>query len=294
MDVSPLSDLAGRVYRYGRMVKFSHTVFALPFALAAVILAHQVRPVALSDLGWILLAMVGARSAAMGFNRIADRRFDAQNPRTCQRELPSGQLSLSAATGFVALFSALFMFAAAMLAPICFYLSFPVLAILFGYSYSKRFTWMAHLILGFAISLAPLGAWLAITKSFSLPILLLCLALMSYIAGFDILYACQDIAFDRRTGLYSIPARFGMDRARQVSAILHILCFGFFWGLYLAFDMGEIYLFTLGLIGYLLIWEHWLVRRDLEQIDIAFFHVNSLISVLLLLGIGADELMRGF
>lgn len=293
MRFSPLSEAAGRIHRYGRMVKFSHTVFALPFALAAVILAQRVGPLTLADLGWILLAMAGARSAAMGFNRIADRRFDAQNPRTRHREIPSGQLSLSAAVGFVALFSALFVLAAAMLAPICFYLSFPVLAILFGYSYSKRFTWLAHLILGFAISLAPLGAWLAIAKSFYPPILLLCLALMSYIAGFDILYACQDIEFDRRTGLYSIPARFGMDRARQVSAILHILCFGFFWGLYLAFHMGEIYLFTLGLIGFLLILEHWLVREHLDQIDIAFFHVNSLISVLLWLGVWADELVRG-
>lgn len=293
MRFSPLSEAAGRIHRYGRMVKFSHTIFALPFALAAVILAQRVGPLTLADLGWILLAMAGARSAAMGFNRIADRRFDAQNPRTRHREIPSGQLSLSAAVGFVALFSALFVLAAAMLAPICFYLSFPVLAILFGYSYSKRFTWLAHLILGFAISLAPLGAWLAIAKNFYPPILLLCLALMSYIAGFDILYACQDIEFDRRTGLYSIPARFGMDRARQVSAILHILCFGFFWGLYLAFHMGEIYLFILGLIGFLLILEHWLVREHLDQIDIAFFHVNSLISVLLWLGVWADELVRG-
>ncbi|OQY52737.1 MAG: 4-hydroxybenzoate octaprenyltransferase, partial [Desulfobacteraceae bacterium 4572_88] len=213
------SNIMNRILTYGRMIKFSHTIFALPFALSAVVLAQRQYPLVWTDIFWVLLAMVGARSAAMGFNRIADARIDANNPRTSQREIPSGKLELRSAVFFVIFFSAIFICSAAMLGRICFYLAPPVLALLFFYSYTKRFTWLAHLFLGFAISLAPLGAWIAIAKTFSWPILLLSLALMTYIAGFDILYACQDVSFDQKEGLFSIPVHFGTRKALLIAAM---------------------------------------------------------------------------
>ncbi len=285
--------LLERIVIYGRMIKFSHTVFALPFALAAVILAGRDYPVTLRDFFWILVAMVGARSAAMGFNRITDARFDAANPRTATREIPSGKLSLISAVIFVILFSGLFVFAAAMLGSLCFYLSFPMLAVLLFYSWTKRFTWTAHLWLGFAISLAPVGAWIAVAKSFSPDILLLSLALMTHIAGFDVLYACQDADFDRSQGLFSIPSRFGVKTAMRIAALIHCIAYGFFISIYIAFDMTGAYLLAVGIIGALLVTEHALVDPDdLRHIHIAFFHINSIVSVVLLLGVAGDALLR--
>lgn len=300
MKLAPFNAIPGkcrnaldRVMVYGRMIKFSHTVFALPFALSAVVLAQRRYPVAARTIFWILVAMVGARSAAMGFNRIADARFDAVNPRTAGREIPSGRLSETATAVFVLLSSAVFVLAAAMLGELCFYLSFPVLGILLLYSFTKRFTWMAHLYLGFAISLAPLGAWIAVTGDFSWRILPLCLALMTYIAGFDILYACQDIDFDRAEGLFSIPVRFGADRAMRTAGLIHGVSFALFLALFFIFDMQGPYLMSVGVIGALLLFEHWLVRPDdLSRIHIAFFHVNSVISVCLLAGVLGDECIR--
>ena len=213
----------GRVFlTYGRMIKFSHTIFALPFALAAVVLAQRHHPIIASDIFWVLLAMVAARSAAMGFNRITDSRIDGLNPRTRSREIPAGQISTAQAMVFVIFSAATFLLAAWMLGRLCFYLALPMLAVLFAYSYTKRFTWLSHLFLGFAISLAPVGAWVAMTKGMAPEIWLLSAALMTYIAGFDILYACQDVQFDRGAGLYSIPARFGVRRALQILSLIHI------------------------------------------------------------------------
>lgn len=282
-----------RILTYGRMIKFSHTVFALPFALSSVLLAWQHYPVSIEDLLWILAAMVGARSAAMGFNRIADAEFDAKNPRTAVREIPSGKLSLTAAKIFVLIFSGIFIFAAFMLGKLCFYLSFPVLGVLFSYSYTKRFTWLAHIYLGLAISLAPLGAWIAITKSFSPEILLLCFALMTYIAGFDILYACQDTDFDREQGLFSMPANFGIKKSLWIAKLIHTASFFFFLSIYFAFNMTDAYLMTAWIIGMLLVFEHWLVKPDdLTHVNIAFFHVNSIISLTLFAGVLADWVLR--
>ncbi len=281
-----------RMLVYGKMVKFSHTIFALPFALSAVVLAHRIRAVTFADVFWILIAMVGARSAAMGFNRIADAGIDAKNPRTANREIPAGELSLKYAIVFVILFSGLFIFASAMLGRLCFYFSFPVLGILFFYSYTKRFTWLAHIYLGFAISLAPMGAWVAIARTFSWPIVLLSLALMTYIAGFDILYACQDTEFDKKEGLFSIPVKFGVKRALFIASFIHFLSFCSFFMIHFAFEMNIIYMVTVFIIGCLLITEHWLVKPDdLSNINIAFFHVNSLISLVLFAGVLADELL---
>ncbi len=290
---TPGTGLGKRIVIYGRMIKFSHTIFALPFALAAVVLANRHTPVSLYGVSWILVAMIAARSAAMGFNRIVDAKIDAKNPRTAMREIPSGKLSRNSAIAFVFVSALMFILSAAMLGRLCLALSVPVLAVLCSYSYTKRFTWLAHIYLGFAISLAPLGAWIALTNSFAWPIVLLSLALMTYIAGFDILYACQDTRFDKHAGLFSIPAKFGIQKALMAAKAIHFISWCLFLWLWNAFDLGLIYFCTALVIGVLLIVEHQLVHPDdLSKIDLAFFHVNSIISVMLFLGILADELTR--
>jgi len=278
---------------FGHMIKFSHTVFALPFALSAVILASKQNYRIISwDIAWILLAMVGARSAAMGFNRIVDSKFDAKNPRTSMRAIPSGEITQTQSIIFVIIFSTLFLFSAAKLALICFYCAFPVLLLLFLYSYSKRFTSLCHIYLGGAISLAPIGAWIATTKSFDWPILVLSLALMTHISGFDILYACQDFEFDRNEGLYSIPAKYGIKTALFISALLHVICFLSFVSIYFLFDMNVIYILAVIIIGTALFIEHLIVKPDnLSRIPIAFFHINSTISLIFLTGIVGDVLL---
>ncbi|HDM78660.1 MAG TPA: 4-hydroxybenzoate octaprenyltransferase [Deltaproteobacteria bacterium] len=282
-----------KIKTYGEMIKFSHTIFALPFAFAAVILANREKPITFWMLFWILIAMASARSAAMGFNRLVDHKFDTLNPRTANRALPRGIISRKSTIMFVAVSSFLFILSAAALNELCFYLSFPVLLVLFGYSYTKRFTQWSHLFLGFSIGLAPLGAWLAVTGTFSWKILLLSVALMTYIAGFDILYSCQDIDFDRKTGLFSLPANKGPNFALRVSCLLHFLTFFSLVTLYIVFQLKRIYLVFLAAIGILLIIEHILVNpRDFSKVNIAFFHVNSIISILILGAILADEILR--
>ena len=275
-----------KILIYGKMIKFSHTVFALPFALSAVVMAWRDHAPRTSDLLWILVAMVGARSAAMGFNRIADAHIDGKNPRTAIREIPSGKLTGKEAIAFVLASAALFIFAAAMLGSLCFWLSFPVLFFLLFYSYTKRFTIYCHIYLGFAISLAPLGAWIAVTGTLSATPVFLTLALMTYIAGFDILYACQDIDFDLNQGLFSLPAQLGPKNAMAVSSLLHVATMIFLGAMSLTFEMHPVFFFFLGIIGILLIIEHRLVRPDnLTHINIAFFHINSLVSVFLFTGV---------
>lgn len=275
-----------QVRTYGNLIKFSHTVFALPFALAAVVLAHRQVPVTVGTLFWIVAAMAGARSAAMGFNRFSDYHYDRINPRTSNRPSVTGQIGLSAILIFIGLSSIVFVMSAAMLGRLCLMLSVPVLGVLFFYSYTKRFTSFSHLYLGFAIGLAPVGAWIAVTGTLDGRILLMSFALMTYIAGFDILYACQDIEFDRQAKLCSIPCNWGVHRAFSVSALLHGLTFFFLATLYFAFDLQAFYLTFLVMIGLLLIAEHYLVRPErMDKIDLAFFHVNSVISILLFLAV---------
>lgn len=282
-----------RITTFGRMIKFSHTVFALPFALAAVVLAQREHPLTAGSLFWLLMAMVGARSAAMGFNRIADADLDLKNPRTAGREIPTGKLSKKSAILFVVFFSGVFILAAAMFGKLCLYLSVPVLLLLFSYSYTKRFTALCHLYLGFTISLAPIGTWIALTGGFSPSILLLSFALMAYIAGFDVLYACQDEAFDRKEGLSSIPVRLGISWALRTAAILHSVALVFFVSIYVVFDMGSIYLAAVGLIGIFMVVEHRLIHpKDLSRIHIAFFHMNTLISITVFLGVLLDEVFK--
>ena len=284
--------LMKRMLIYGRLIKFSHTIFALPFALAAVLLAHRQQPIRLSTLGWILLAMASARSAAMGFNRYADYEYDRRNPRTANRPLAAGEIDKRSVFLFVLVSSFLFVFSAGMLGQLCLTLSLPVLVVLFVYSYTKRFTSLSHLVLGFAIGLAPAGAWIASTGGWDSRILLLSLALMFYIAGFDILYACQDIEFDCKERLFSLPACWGIERALKVSSLFHVFTLIFLFSVYPFFNLGFVYLGVLFLIGVLLLLEHKLVNpQQLERVNFAFFHINSAISVLLFLAVLLDTWM---
>lgn len=288
-----LTNFKNRIAVYGKMIKFSHTVFALPFALSAMVMAWRDHEPLLSDLIWILVAMVGARSAAMGFNRIIDADIDSANPRTAIREIPAGLLSHRDATLFVAGSSSIFIFAAAMLGKLCFILSFPVLFLLLFYSVTKRFTQYCHIYLGFAISLAPAGAWIAVTGTLSWTVFFLTLALMSYIAGFDILYACQDMDFDREQGLYSMPSRLGAVKSMIISSLLHLLTFISLVIMHFTFGMHPIFLPFVVIIGILLIAEHKIVTPDnLEKIDIAFFNINTLISLLLFSGVLVEAIVR--
>lgn len=275
-----------KIQDYGKMIKFSHSIFALPFALSAVVLAWEQYPPSIGVFFWILVAMVSARSAAMGFNRIVDADIDAKNERTAIREIPAGILSQKEAIFFVLISSVIFIFSAAMLSRLCLVLSFPVLFLLLFYSYTKRFTQFCHLYLGFAISLAPVGAWVAVSGTLSWGVVFLSLALMSYISGFDILYACQDIDFDREQGLFSLPSKLGASRAMMISKCLHGLTLVSFLFMHILFDMHPVFLLFIAIIAVLLIIEHRLVKPDdLTHINIAFFHMNSVISVVLLLGV---------
>ena len=279
-DKSPAEGILSKTVTYSKMIKLSHTLFALPFALSGLVLALREHNVTLPMVFWIIIAMVGARSAAMGFNRIADADIDAENPRTAIREIPSGNISRKEALIFTIFSSALLVFSAAMLSEICLWLSFPLLLFLFFYSYTKRFTWLAHIYLGFAIGLAPVAVWIAIAGIPELPVILLALVLMTHIAGFDILYSCQDIEFDRKKNLFSIPARFGIKKAFLFSAALHILTTALLSLLYFTAGFGIYYFIFIIVIAILYIIEHKIVNPDdISNINIAFFHINSIISV---------------
>lgn len=274
------------------MIKFEHTVFALPFALTGAFLAAGGAPSGWK-LFWIVVAMVGARSAAMTFNRIADVRFDRANPRTRTRALAAGALGLPFAIAFTAASSFLFIYAAFRLNLLCFYLSFPVLGILFFYSFTKRFTSWSHVVLGFSIGLAPLAAWLAVRGEFALPPVLLTGAVLLWVAGFDVIYALQDEAFDRTVGLQSIPARWGTRSALCCSAFMHagtvFLLFATAW----LTKLGWIAYTGVAIASGILAWEHWIVRpSDLSRINVAFFNLNGYVSILLFLFFATALLVR--
>jgi len=275
------------------MIRFSHTLFALPFALLAAVMAwasqppHTAAVFRWTDLLAILLCMVFARSAAMSFNRLADRHLDALNPRTENRHLPSGVLSVAGVATFTALSSLGFVAATLLFLPrnpLPLYASLPVLLFLFGYSFAKRFTLMAHFWLGTALALAPLAAWVALRAEVALPPVLLGLAVALWVAGFDIIYACQDVEFDRQAGLYSIPARFGVARALRLAALCHLGMVAVLALLPLAYpQFGTIYAGGVALIAALLLYEHRLVRPDdLTRVNQAFFQVNAVVSLGLL------------
>ncbi len=276
---------------YAQMIKLSHTVFALPFGLAALVILSRDHAITAEMVLWIVVAIVGARSAAMGFNRIVDAGIDARNPRTAGRHIPQGTLSVRQAASFTVLSAVVFVGAAAMLSPLCLVLSFPVLAILFGYSYTKRFTAASHLVLGISIGLMPLGASVAVAGTITAATAVLSLALTTYIAGFDILYACQDIEFDRKEGLRSIPSRLGIPAALTISSALHVISFVSLVALYWLLSLGIAYLLCLMLIGVLFALEHHLVRpTDLSRVNVAFFNVNSVISLMVLVSMALGVL----
>ena len=274
------------------MIKFEHTVFALPFALIGALLAGKGLPNA-SQLAWIVAAMVGARSAAMAFNRIVDTPYDRLNSRTSERALPRGTLSMQFAAVFTAATSALFIFSAWQLNALCFYLSFPTLAILFVYSFTKRFTWLSHIVLGFAIGCAPLAAWLAIRGEFAWPPVLLSGAVMFWVAGFDVIYALQDIDFDRRAKLFSLPSRVGIAPALKISTMFHGATVALLLATAMLMDLGWLAYAGIAAVGGILYWEHRLVTpADLSRVNVAFFNLNGYISILLLLTFAGDILIR--
>ena len=298
---SPAELIKSKFLHYSRLIRFSHTVFALPFALASVALAWPSHQVDLRSFFWILVAMVAARSAAMAFNRLVDRRFDALNPRTKNWELPRGSVKVWEAVILTVVTSSIFVYAASQLNFICFVLSPVALGIVFLYSLTKRFTWTSHLFLGLALALAPMGAWLAVSGS---PVALrelttpffLGMGVVFWLAGFDVIYSLQDHEFDRAHGLYSIPVRFGVAGALRLSSLFHGCTVIFLAAVGFSAQMGLIYWFGLGIISIILFWEHRLVTvTDLSRINRAFFDFNAYVSIGYLIATVADIfLVSGF
>ena len=260
-----------RVSVYLSFVRFSHSVFAAPFALAGALLASRHVPITGPVVGWILVAMVAARSAAMGFNRLVDARIDARNPRTAGRELPRGAMTIGEATLFVAMASLIFAFAAWQLSPLCLLLSPVALAIVFWYSLAKRYTTWTQLFLGLAMAVAPVGGWLAVGGRAGWEPWLLALAIGAWVGGFDVLYACQDLEFDRANGLRSIPVRFGVARSLLISRGMHVLAIVCLMSLPWVTPLPVFYLAGVGVVAAMLAYEQSLVRADdLSQVKRAF------------------------
>jgi 4-hydroxybenzoate polyprenyltransferase len=273
-----VKDLFARVVSYGRMIRFSHSVFALPFALTSAALAAR-GELRATQVVWIVVAMVGARSAAMGFNRLADQALDERNPRTAGRELPRGALSRWEVWVFVVLSAGALVLAAGMLNPLCLALSPVALLVVFGYSYTKRFTALSHLFLGLALGVAPVGAWLAIRGRFEPVPILLALAVIAWVSGFDTIYACLDVEFDRRAGLYSLPARLGVPVALGVARGLHVAAVVFLAWLYWLTPLHPLYLGGVMVVAILLAYEHSLVRADDLSRVMQAFNLNGWVSL---------------
>ncbi len=279
------------------MIKFEHSIFALPFALTGALLA--VRQSGLSaraawgKIGWIVVAMVGARSAAMAFNRLIDSGIDARNPRTRLRHLPSGVLTRGFTWGFVAVSALVLVFAAGELNPLCFRLAPLALGIVFFYSFTKRFTSFSHLVLGFALGVAPAAAWIAIAGALDPRILWLTAAVTFWTAGFDIIYACQDFEFDSVEGLFSLPRRLGIAGALRVARLFHVLMIACLLALVYSFHLGALSVAGVAAVTGLLIYEHSLVKpNDLSRVDAAFFTMNGYVSMLFFVFWAADILWK--
>jgi 4-hydroxybenzoate polyprenyltransferase len=289
---TPLTGLVSRIRATLEMIKFGHSIFALPFALTGAVLAARGWP-SWRQLLWITAAMVAARSAAMAFNRIADVKFDALNPRTSARALPSGQLTLAFAIGFTAVSCGVLVLAAYELNPLAFKLSPLVLLLLLGYSYTKRFTSWSHLVLGTCLGLSPVAAWTALRGDVEPAVLMLGGAVMFWVAGFDLIYACQDVDFDRRQGLFSIPARYGIRTALWLSGLMHMAMLILLMVVARMENLGWLAFAGLALVAALLAYEHGLVRpADLSRLDAAFFNINGYVSVLFFLTWAGDLLIH--
>lgn len=279
------------------MIKFEHSVFALPFALTGAMLAWRDASFAVDDLwrriAWIIVAMVGARSAAMAFNRILDADVDGRNPRTRMRHLPAGLLSSTFAWGFVACSSLLFLIAARMLNPLCFKLAPVALAVVFFYSFTKRFTSFSHVVLGFALGIAPAAAWIAIRDSLDQRIVWLTAAVTFWTAGFDVIYSCQDYDFDRREGLFSLPRRFGISGALWIARVFHLAMVVCLIGLVQSFLLGALSIAGVTAVALMLMYEHKLVKaNDLSRVDAAFFTMNGYVSVAFFVFWASDILLK--
>jgi 4-hydroxybenzoate polyprenyltransferase len=285
-----------RFIKYANFVKLPHTVFALPFALVGVVLASYIAPVTLRSILWVIVAFTAARFAAMGFNRIVDRDIDALNPRTRMREIPSGAMQLGEAVASVVIASVVFIVAAWQLNTICFMLSPIALAWVFFYSYTKRFTKWSHLVLGLGLAIAPVGGYLALTGSWSDPwwlLISLAVAVATWVAGFDILYALQDTEFDRDNKLHSVPAAMGGVGAITVARILHILTIASLVAAGIAAGGGWLYTIGVAVAAGLLLYEHKLVNpNDLSKLDSAFFTMNGVISILFFCFVLIERVVR--
>jgi len=267
------------------LIKFSHSVFALPFALASLLMASSGNP-SMMTVFRIILALVFARTAAMAFNRLVDARWDAKNPRTQDRHIPKGILTRQYTASLIVLSSIGFVYVSFLLGRLCFWLSFPVLGVLFFYSYTKRFTSYSQLFLGFALSLAPTGTWIAITNSYTVVPFLLSLGVLFWVAGFDILYSTQDYHFDKATGLHSMVVKFGIPRSLWISRLLHALSFLLFLTVGLTAKLLWPYYLGLALMGLLFLYQHSLLKpEDLSRINAAFFKTNGLISLIFLVAV---------
>jgi 4-hydroxybenzoate polyprenyltransferase len=274
------------------MIKWEHSIFALPFALCGAFLAAGGIP-AWRQLGWIMVAMVAARSAAMAFNRLADASIDATNPRTQSRALPAGALSKQFVAVFVVISCAVFVLAAWQLNRLTLSLSPVALVVVLLYSYTKRITRWSHLVLGFSLGIAPAAAWIAVRGSLDPHILLLTAAVMFWVAGFDILYACQDYEFDKQTGLHSVPRHWGISRALWVARVFHIVMLVFLALLLSAFGLGKLAAIGVAAVAAVLIYEHALVSsEDLSKLNAAFFTMNGVISVIFFAFVAADLLVK--
>lgn len=274
------------------MIKWEHSIFALPFALTGAVLAAGAWP-PLHVLGWIIVCMVAARSAAMAFNRLVDASLDADNPRTSMRALPAGTLTSGFVTGFVLVASAVFVFGAAMLNHLTLLLAPLALAVILAYSYMKRITRWSHLVLGLALGIAPSAAWIAVRGSLDPRIVILTLAVLLWVGGFDILYACQDFEHDRRVGLNSVPQAFGPNAAFWIARIMHIGMLAMLCWLVASFDLGRIARAGVAVVAVLLLYEHLIVSpKDMRRMNAAFFTLNGVISVLFFGFIATDVLLR--
>lgn len=274
------------------MIKFEHTIFALPFAIMSAFIASDGLP-PWGTCGWILAAMIGARSCAMAFNRLVDANIDGANPRTEMRAIPAGLITTGSVWIFTVVSAALLVYSAYNLNSLAFALSPLALVISLGYSYAKRFTSLSHFWLGLSLSIAPIGAWIAVEGRFDWTPMFLGLSVLLWTAGFDIIYACQDFEFDRKNSLHSIPARFGIRRALLLSSALHLITISILVGLAMLPNLGTLYLIGVGIVTCILIYEHAIVRpNDLSRVNLAFFTLNGMVSLVLSVLAVADLLIR--
>ena len=286
------TSLITRIGIFLEMIKFTHTIFALPFALTGALLAAGGLP-SLRQTTWIILAMVGARTAAMAMNRLIDAEIDARNPRTVVRAIPAGLISKGMTLVFIIAATALMLLSAQMLGPLCLKLSPIALFFLMLYSYCKRFTSLAHVVLGICLAAAPIGAWVAIRGTIDTPALVLGGVVLFWVAGFDILYALQDLDFDRSAGLHSIPVLLGVNGSLWAARVFHLIMIGLLFLLYSLMQLGTFFLVGILAAITMLFYEHWLLKdADLNKLDAAFFNMNGYISVAIVLFTAADVLTR--